>query len=88
MTRPTAISLVLAGGVLMGMVGLILRLMESADGFQILVIKPRSISLGIFEPPMEKQRVRTTQLYTNTSFKNPRQWSALPIVRPWKMPYN
>ncbi len=44
MTRATAISLVLTGGVLMGVVGLILRLMESADGFQILVY--RSISLA------------------------------------------
>lgn len=39
MIRSTAISLVLTGGVLMGMVGLILRLMESADGFQILVYR-------------------------------------------------
>lgn len=44
MTRPIAISLVLTGGVLMGMVGLILRLMEGADGFQILVY--RSLSLA------------------------------------------
>jgi len=44
MTRPVAISLVLTGGVLMGMVGIILRLIEEADGFQILIY--RSISLA------------------------------------------
>lgn len=44
MPRTMAISLVLTGGVLMGMVGLILRLIEDADGFQILVY--RSISLA------------------------------------------
>jgi len=44
MTRPVAISLVLTGGVLMGMVGIILRLIQEADGFQILIY--RSISLA------------------------------------------
>ncbi len=44
MARSTAISLVLIGGVLMGMVGLILRLMESADGFQILVYRSFALS--------------------------------------------
>ena len=44
MTRYRAISLVLTGGVLMGMVGLILRLMESADGFQILVYRSFALS--------------------------------------------
>ena len=44
MTRSTAISLVLTGGVLMGMVGLLLRLMESADGFQILVYRSFALS--------------------------------------------
>ena len=44
MTRPTSISLVLTGAVLMGVVGLLLRLMQSADGFQILVY--RSLSLA------------------------------------------
>ncbi len=44
MTRSAAISLVLVGGVLMGTVGLILRLIETADGFQILVY--RSLSLA------------------------------------------
>lgn len=44
MSRSVAISLVLTGGVLMGMVGLILRLMESADGFQILVYRSFALS--------------------------------------------
>lgn len=44
MTRSTAILFVLTGGVLMGTVGLILRLMETADGFQILVYRSFALS--------------------------------------------
>ena len=44
MARSQAISFVLTGGILMGLVGVILRLIESADGFQILVY--RSFSLA------------------------------------------
>jgi len=44
MTRPLSISLVLLGATLMSFVGLLLRLMESADAFQILVY--RSFSLA------------------------------------------
>ncbi len=44
MTRPAAISLVLFGATLMSFIGLLLRLMEAADAFQILFY--RSISLS------------------------------------------
>ena len=44
MTRPQAIALVLLGAVLMSLVGWILRLMDDATGFQILVY--RSLSLA------------------------------------------
>ncbi|MEM9279667.1 MAG: DMT family transporter [Pseudomonadota bacterium] len=44
MTRPVAISLVLFGATLMSFVGLVLRLIESADAFQILVY--RSVALA------------------------------------------
>lgn len=44
MTRPFAITLVLTGATLMSIVGLLLRLMESADAFQILTY--RSLSLA------------------------------------------
>jgi len=45
MSRAAAISLVLVGASLMSFVGLILRLMESADAFQILVYRSMALAL-------------------------------------------
>lgn len=61
MARSSAISLVLIGGVLMGMVGLILRLMESADGFQILVYRSFALSAMVMLVACLRRKVGVVQ---------------------------
>ncbi len=59
MTRGSAVALVLFGATLMSFVGLVLRHIEHADGFQIMAYRSLSLSLVvlIFACWMRKQRI-------------------------------
>ena len=47
MTKFSAVNLTLAGAICMSFVGLLIRLIESADGFQILFYRSIGMSLVI-----------------------------------------
>lgn len=65
MSRSVAISLVLTGGVLMGMVGLILRLMESADGFQILFYRSFALAAMVMLVACLRRKISVRKFLTS-----------------------